>query len=426
MFIFYDLINLLLIILYLPAFLFKKKMHPGFSRRLGRYPAGLIFSDPVWIHAVSVGEMVNMRRLFQGLSAEFPAAQYVFSTVTPTGNSIAAKLARPQDAVTYLPLDLSFIVQRVLGRIRPRLFIIAETEFWPNLLSALHSRRVPVIIVNGRISDKAAKGYRLVRWVIAPLLRRISLFCMQSQRDADRVISLGARPDAVRVTGNMKYDQPVPAALQQDAGRKERLGIRPGEQCIVAGSTHRGEEMQVLRAFSLIARKNSRVRLIIVPRHPERSGEVESCVRRAGFEPVRVSRMTAPPVPERAVFIVDMIGELLSYYAIADAVFVGGSLIPHGGQNFLEPAFLDKPVIVGPSLFNFRDIARQFLDEKAAVLVRDCGELASAVEALLADGKQAAELVRAARSLIRRNAGATDRTLACIKEFVRAGQIMIQ
>ncbi|HOU35835.1 MAG TPA: glycosyltransferase N-terminal domain-containing protein, partial [Candidatus Omnitrophota bacterium] len=192
------------------------KFHPGFSRRLGIYPAsGRRFSRPIWIHAVSVGETVNMRRFFQGLCAEFPGEQYVLSTVTPTGNSIAAKFARPQDIVTYLPLDLSFIVNSVLERVGPRLFIIAETEFWPNLLSALHNRGVPVVIVNGRISDKAASGYRKVRWLIAPLLSRISLFCMQSSQDAERVISLGARPETVKVTGNMKFDQPVPDSLQQ-------------------------------------------------------------------------------------------------------------------------------------------------------------------------------------------------------------------
>jgi 3-deoxy-D-manno-octulosonic-acid transferase len=422
MFIFYDLINLLFIIMYLPVFLVKRKMHPCFSRRLGQYPKGLVFSRPVWIHAVSVGEMVNMRQLFLGLSAEFAAEQYVFSTVTPTGNKIAAGLARKNDVVTYLPLDLSGIVNSVLDRIQPRLFIIAETEFWPNLLTALHSRTVPVIIVNGRISDKAVAGYRRIRWIIAPLLQRVSLFCMQSRADADRVISLGARPDTVKVTGNMKFDQRVPASLKQDSRRKEQLGIQPGEQCLVAGSTHPGEETQLMRAFTQIAAKNPRVRLIIAPRHPERSAEVEACVRRHGFEPVRISKMTAPAAPQSGVFIVDTIGVLLSYYAIADVVFVGGSLIPHGGQNFLEPAFLNKPVVFGPSLFNFRDIARQFLDQRAAVLVNSADELAMAVETLLADRQKASDLVRAAQGLIQQNLGATERNLSYIKEFMRTGK----
>ncbi|HQJ14997.1 MAG TPA: 3-deoxy-D-manno-octulosonic acid transferase [Candidatus Omnitrophota bacterium] len=396
------------------------KFHPGFSRRLGIYPAsGRRFSRPIWIHAVSVGETVNMRRFFQGLCAEFPGEQYVLSTVTPTGNSIAAKFARPQDIVTYLPLDLSFIVNSVLERVGPRLFIIAETEFWPNLLSALHNRGVPVVIVNGRISDKAASGYRKVRWLIAPLLSRISLFCMQSSQDAERVISLGARPETVKVTGNMKFDQPVPDSLQQDTRIRERLGIRADEKCLVAGSTHPGEETQVMQAFSQIARNDSRVRLIIAPRHPARAPEVEACVRRHGFVPVRVSAMASPQSRKECVFIVDTIGELLSYYAVSDVVFVGGSLVSHGGQNFLEPAFLAKPVIVGPSLFNFRDIARQFLDQGAAVMVGNAGELSNAVRTLLADERKAAELVRQASRLIQENRGATERNLSYIKEFIR-------
>lgn len=416
----YDLINFIFIVIYLPVFILRGKFHPGFGRRLGIYPAdGRRFLHPVWIHAVSVGEMVNMRRFFQGLCADFPDEQYVFSTVTPTGNSIAAKLARPQDVVTYLPLDLSFVVNGVLKRVGPRLFIIAETEFWPNLLSALHNRGVPVAIVNGRISDRAASGYRKVRWLVAPLLSRISLFCMQSRQDADRVISLGARPETVKVTGNMKFDQPVPASLQQDCRRRERLGIGADEKCMVAGSTHHGEETQVLQAFSQIAANDPRVRLVIAPRHPARAPQVEACVRSHGFVPVRVSAMTAPRARRDCVFIVDTIGELLSYYAIADVVFVGGSLVSHGGQNFLEPAFLAKPVIVGPSLFNFRDIARQFLDQGAAVMVRNAGELSNAVRTLLADERKAAELVRQATRLIQENRGATERNLSYIKEFMR-------
>ena len=422
MFILYDLINLIFIVVYLPVFLLKKKMHPGFARRFGFYPKTALFSRPVWIHAVSVGEMVNMRQLFSGLSASFPDTQYVFSTVTPTGNRIASGLARTNDAITYLPLDLSFVVRSVLNRIRPRLFIIAETEFWPNLLSGLYRRGVPVIIVNGRISDRSIAGYMRLRWLLAPLLRTIALLCMQTQADADRVIMLGARPAAVKVTGNMKFDQRVPASLKQDDRRKKRLGIQPGEKCFIAGSTHPGEESQVMAAYKSLVAQNPRVRLVIAPRHPERSTAVEACVRQYGFEPACISKMNTPSASPSGVFIVDTIGELLSYYAIADVVFVGGSLVRHGGQNFLEPASLGKPVIVGPSLHNFKDIARQFLDRQAVVLVHNAEELARAVTLLLIDGRKAADVVQRAQQLIQQNVGATERNLSYIKDFMRSGK----
>jgi 3-deoxy-D-manno-octulosonic-acid transferase len=418
MVILYDLVNVLFIIISLPVFLFKKKMHPGFDRRLGVYPRTLEFRRPVWIHAVSVGEMVNMRRLFQGLCSFSPGSQFVFSTVTPTGNKIARSIARAQDFVTYLPLDISCIVNKVLNRVRPRVFIVAETEIWPNVLLALHRRGIPVIIVNGRISDKAISGYRKVRWLIAPLLRGVSIWCMQSEVDAQRIISLGARPETVKVTGNMKFDQHVVTSVAEGQELKRKLGLGREDECIVAGSTHPGEESQVMQAFQQVAAGSTSVRLLIAPRHPQRSLEVAECVRKYGFEPQLISRLNGPSPSGARVFIIDTIGELLSYYAIADVVFVGGSLIKHGGQNFLEPAFLGKPVIVGPSLHNFRDISRQFLCERAAVLVHNANELAHWMQVLLTDRQQAAGFVSRSQNIIARNLGATDRNISYIKEFM--------
>jgi 3-deoxy-D-manno-octulosonic-acid transferase len=416
----YDLINLLFVAAYLPVYLLKKKMHAGFERRLGFYPKDLRFSRPVWIHAVSVGEMINMRQLFAGLTALSPDTQFVLSTVTPTGNTIAAGMARKNDVVTYLPLDLSGIVRGVLDRVNPGLFIIAETEFWPNLLSCLKRRGVPVIIVNGRISDRSISGYMCFRWLLAPLLRGVTLLCMQTQADADRVIRLGARRESVKVTGNMKFDQRggIPAA-QQGIGAA-RLGLRPHEKLWVAGSTHPGEDDQVLAAYKTIVAQYPFVRLLIAPRHPQRAGDLEACIRRHGFEPVRVTQMKTPPAPGSVVFILDTIGELVAYYALADVVFVGGSLVKHGGQNFLEPAFLGKPVMVGPHLFNFRDIAGQFLDRRAMVLVHGADEMARAAGTLLTDAQEVRGLVSRAQELIRDNVGATGRNIGIIKDFMRA------
>jgi 3-deoxy-D-manno-octulosonic-acid transferase len=413
----YNLINILFIAIYLPIFFFKKKMHKGFSMRLGFLPKGFTFYSPIWIHAVSVGEIANMRQLFAGLAGAFPGKQFVFSTVTPTGNKIALSIARKHDAVIYLPLDLSWIVNSVLGRIKPSLFVIAETEFWPNMICALYSRKVPVIIVNGRISDRSVAGYGSIRWLIAPILRKVTLFCMQTQADAQRIISLGADPGAVKVTGNMKFDQRAAVSPEHRDQLKSQMNIRPEEKLLVAGSTHPGEEDQVVSAYTKIISQYPFVRLMIAPRHPERAAELEKTIRRYGLEPVRISGLKTSAPPGRCVFILDAIGVLVSYYSVADVVFVGGSLVKHGGQNFLEPAFLGKPVILGPYLFNFRDIARQFLDQRAAIMVRSADELSMAVSTLLTDKTQAGALVQRSQELIRRNQGATERNAAYIKEY---------
>ena len=413
----YNLINILFIAIYLPIFIFKKKMHRGFSMRLGILPKGFTFHRPVWIHAVSVGEMANMRQLFAGLAGSIPDKQFVFSTVTPTGSKIALSIARKQDAVIYLPLDLSWIINSVLERIQPSLFVIAETEFWPNLITALYCRKVPIVIVNGRISDRSVAGYGSIRWLIAPILRKVTLFCMQTEADAVRIISLGADPGAVKVTGNMKFDQRAAVSLEHRDRLQKQLNIRTDEKILVAGSTHPGEEDQVVSAYTKIISQYPFVRLLIAPRHPERAAELEKTIRRYGLESVRISVLKASECPDRCVFILDTIGELLSYYSLADVVFVGGSLVKHGGQNFLEPAFLGKPVIVGPHLFNFRDIARQFLDQRAAIMVRSADELSMAVSTLLTDKTQVDTLVQRAQELIRRNQGATERNAAHIKEY---------
>jgi len=242
---------------------------------------------------------------------------------------------------------------------------------------------------------------------------------MQSQHDADLIISLGARPETVKVTGNMKFDQTIAVSLKQDCYLRERLGIKPDEKCLVAGSTHPKEEAIVLEAFSMALQKYPRLRMIIAPRHPQRASEVEVCVRSYGFVPVRVSQAPACKAHKACVFIVDTIGELMSFYALADVVFVGGSLVNHGGQNFLEPAFLGKPVVVGPSLFNFRDIARQFFEQKAAIMVNNARELAETVESLLVDKNKALSMTQRAQALIQSNRGATERNLGYIKDLMR-------
>lgn len=418
----YDAASILIILAYLPRFLFGKKSHPGLSARFGKYPAAGSFRNPVWIHAVSVGEMAAMRGLSALIASEFPDKQQLLTTVTPTGNKIARTIARKSDIATYLPLDISFIVKKIVGRVKPCLCIIAETEFWPNLITALSNADIPIIIVNGRISDRSIGGYTRFRRFFAPILGKISLFCVQTEADAERFISLGAAPGSVKVTGNMKFDS-CPRMPGADPARLKRsLGIDLSSKVLVAGSTHPGEERYLMDAYEKVLKAFKGTRLVIVPRHPERGREVAELVERRGFKAVRLSCGSGGIPPKDSVLILDVIGRLLEFYSIADAVFVGKSLAGKGGQNFLEPAALGKPVIVGPSLFNFRDMARQFSDKKAFLVVRDPSELADGFLRILSSSGLSAGMVSRARELIDLNRGATRRNLAFIKEYMLKGK----
>ena len=419
MFIIYDLIFLLSAVFFIPFYLFKRKFHPGFSRRLGVLPKDLNLGRPIWIHAVSVGEAASLRKLLAELRLSYPDKKYVLSTVTPTGNKIFKGLAGQDDLVTYLPLDIGFIVKKVIDKVNPALFIIAETEIWPNLISYLAKKNIPILTANGRISDSSFGGYRLIKFLSKPILNKINLFCLQSERDAQRLSALGVAQDKIKVTGNMKFDAVI-LASEQGKGIKNKLGLAVQDRLLVAASTHPGEEEMILGAYQGLIKKNPHLKLLIAPRHPERASAVSELVEKLGFTAVRISLFNLKPETRdprtenrdpRTVFILDTIGELINYYAIADIVFVGGSLVQTGGHNILEPAALDKPVIFGPYMFNFRDIADLFLINKAAILVRDTQELREGIESLLGNHSLADSLVRNARKIITENRGATRKNL---------------
>ena len=353
----------------------------------------------------------------------------MISTVTATGNRIAATLAVPGDFVTYLPLDLSFIVGATLAKIDPLCLVIVETELWPNLIHAAARRRIPVFVVNARISDTSFRRYRLVRSLLAPLLNRVAVFCPQSVRDGERLALLGLDPSRIKVTGNMKFDITVRDydELRKDYHDYRRdFGIGSRERLLVAASTHQGEEQAVLESYRSLRGRFPELRLLIAPRHPERGAEIEELARRAGFQPVRVSSIVPAKgggaVPARGgdeIFILDTVGQLMYFYAIADIVFVGGSLAATGGHNILEPASLGKPILFGPHMFNFRDISSLFLAAGAARMVADQAALSSGIAELLADPAAAAALGNAARQIIAGNQGATRRNCEIIKGLLR-------
>lgn len=422
MFIVYDLIFLIFALVSLPGYLFKGRFHRGFGRRLGILPAGLKLERPVWVHAVSVGEALTVGGLLEELRKVFPGRKFVISTVTPTGNQIAARFAREGDLVTFLPFDLSFIVGRVLREINPALFVIAETEIWPNLICRLRSAAVPVVIVNGRISDSSFKGYLAVKFLLKPVLEKVSFFGVQSETDAARLLRLGVAKERIEVTGNMKFDA---AGLKIDAAElincRQSLGLRDADKLLVCGSTHRGEEEILLRIYSRLQQAFSGLKLLIAPRHPERAAEIARLAARDGFAPALLSRLdpqTPRPPHPRTIFILDNVGQLANFYAVADIVFVGGSLVKRGGHNILEPAFLERPILFGPHMSNFRDIAELFLRNNAALAAPGERELEAEIAGLLNNPRRCAELGAGARRLILDNQGATLRNVRNLRQVM--------
>lgn len=422
MFILYDFIYLIFVIFYLPVFFLKKKKYPGFRMRLGILPKDLNLESPIWIHAVSVGEAQAVRGLIEGLRVQYPGKKLVISTVTPTGNKIARSIAWQGDFVFYFPLDLSFIVKKVIARIKPSLFIIAETEIWPNIISYISASGIPIVLVNGRISDSSFRGYYCCKFILKPLLNKVNTFCMQTEQDAHRLIRLGVNPDKIKITGNVKFDlkdysDSNSASLPAGRDLKNRLGIKEFEKILVCGSTHPREEEIILGVYIKLLQEFKGLRLIIAPRHPERSNEISGLIKKSGLQFQFFSSLNPnlSSFKEEPVIIVDCVGQLLNFYAIADIVYIGGSLVKHGGQNILEPALFAKPILFGPHMFNFRNIADLFLKNRAALLVHNKSELQEKIKYLMTCNQAAAELGRQAKSLIGKNQGATQKTLEYIK-----------
>jgi 3-deoxy-D-manno-octulosonic-acid transferase len=410
MYLLYSIALALLAVAYLPVFLVRKVWRGGYPLALGQRFGFVPLApgpDRFWVHAVSVGEVMAAVPLVQALRHRWPATEVVISTVTATGARVArTRLADTAGAFVF-PLDFASATRRAVRRVRPRCFVALETELWPNLLRALAEAGVPAVLANGRISDRSFRRYHRVRGLFRRVLEHVSLFAMQSEEDARRIIALGARPDRVVVTGNLKMEAPPGDA---GAERLWRRLLHLGEERVwIAGSTHRGEEAQILDAFLALRRAGESLCLILAPRHPERVEEVETLARARGLEPMRRSRLA--PGPPDGPILLDTIGELAQLYAVADVIFVGGSLVPVGGHNVIEPALHAKPVVFGPHMGNFRDAAALLLTVDAAVQVADGAQLVPALRALLNDPEGRRRRGEAAWTAVRAHQGACERTL---------------
>ena len=385
------------------------KYRRGMGERFGDVAPWEGTAEPVWLHAVSVGEAMAAAPLARLLVSRHPAVPLIASTTTETGRAVAEQRI-PAARFVFFPLDFRWAAARALRRLRPRLVLLTETELWPNFLAACAQRRIPVVLINGRISPRSFPRYRLVRRWFGGVLQGVRLFCMQSAADADRILSLGAPADRVRVTGNLKYDLP---ALEQgaDVGAiRAGLGLSPECRLVIAGSIHRGEDEPVIEAFRSAAASRRDLCLLVAPRHPERLEEVERVLAKAGVPCVRRSRLPATPAREGGAILLDTMGELARLYAAASVVFVGGSLIPHGGQNILEPAAYGRPVLHGPHMGNFAEMRDRFQEAEAALQVADGPGLAEGLQLLLDDATRAERMGRAGRSIVEAQRGATGRT----------------
>ena len=403
----------------LPWFLWKAwangKYVGNVRERLGRVPAGVAGGPSIWVHAVSVGEILAARPLVAALKERFPRYRLVVSTTTRTGHAVARRQMAAAGALLYAPFDWPGPVRRTLAAVNPVLLVLVETEIWPNLIHEARRRGARVALVNGRISARSFGRYRRVRRWLARVLADVDLFLMQGQAHADRLEELGAPANRVRVLGNLKFDAPPPAALPEDLARL--LASRAGGPLWVAGSTVAGEEASVLRAFGVASERVPGLGLLLAPRHPERFGEVAALVEAAGFACQRRSARDAVWSPG-AVLLLDTLGELAHVYPIASVVFVGGSLVPAGGHNILEAAVAGRAVVVGPHMENFREIADTFRAEDAFVEVATAEALGHAVGGLLGDDARRQDLGERARSLVERNRGALQRTVDALADLV--------
>ena len=375
----------------------------------------------IWVHAVSVGEVRAVRKLLESLRHQYPGQPIVLSTITPTGQQLAKESSGLADHVFYFPFDFPGSIRRTLNKIDPTLVVIAETEIWPNFLRECRNRKIRVMMVNGRISDRSFPRYRWIRRWLKTILNDYSVLGMQSEVDRERIEILGAHPGKVQVFGNLKYDvlsllQPLESNLAQLLRKSQPLWIAASTTAVGTADPS-NEEEQVLAAFSQLRQRHPTLKLLIAPRHPERFQTVEQLVVARGFQCVRRtaqngSHAGATQPPFNDVLLLDTIGELASTFSYASVVFMGGTLVPRGGHNILEPAAAARAIVYGPHMENFREISSLFLDADAAIQVQNADELVSAVDRLLNDAPASAVLGEKARGIVERNTGATNRVMS--------------
>ena len=423
MYVLYSVLSVVALAIASPFLAYQAVRHRKYVRslrqRLGYLPLSFNIDgdESIWIHAVSVGETLTARALIGELKTRYPGLKLFLSTTTMTGHEVARALT-DIDGVFYFPLDWGFTVRRTLDVVRPRLFIMMETEIWPMLLRECRERGVATMLVNGRISKRSFARYTFVRRFFRRVLDDVERFCMQSEEAARRIVALGADPARVVVTGSLKFDSLDWPGVGPHGQSRDRVlryfRLSPGRPVVIAASTLRGEDQAALEAFRRVQARWPDALLIVAPRHPERFEEVTRLAAEEGFRVVRRTGLPVDQSPDADVVVLDTIGELARLYQIASVVFVGGSLVDAGGHNILEPAMFGKAIVFGPHMHNFAEISAEFLRGSAAVQVSSTRELGECLVDLVGDGVRRASLGAAARAIVEGNRGAKARTMAVI------------
>ena len=422
----YNLVFPVVFTLMLPKFIVRMVRRGGygshFEQRLGHFgrntKARLRETRRIWVHAVSVGEIFVALRLIRAWRAANPDLRFALSTTTSTGHRIARKHLDERDVLFYFPVDLPPIVAKVLRIVNPLHLVLVEGELWPNLVRQADRRGVPVSLVNGRMSDKSFRGYRLLRPLTADVLRRIDPLCVQGETDAERLRELGAPPDNIHVVGTAKFDvvERDPDAERQARDILRRAGVPADALVLLGGSTWPGEEEILCSLYRRLRSRFPRLFLVLAPRHVERAPEVIRCLEKHGLRWLRRSAVgEEPPAEPPEVLFLDTTGELARFYAAANIAFVGKSLTAKGGQNPIEPAIYGKPILVGPHMENFPAVMPRFLEREAILQVNDAAELEAAVERLLSDEAFRRELGRRAAEVVEANRGAVERTVRLLE-----------
>ena len=420
----YSVLVLIVAVIASPWFIYQavryKKYVGSLGQRMGYLPVSFnIDGDAsIWIHAVSVGEVLTARPLISDLKRRYPNLRMFLSTTTMAGQQLARRNIQNVDAVFYFPFDLGFVVRRTLDLVRPKLFIMMETEIWPNLLRECRERGIKTAVVNGRLSARSYPRYRMIRPMMRRVLEHNDKFLVQSEESARRFIDLGADPARVVVTGSLKFDSLELSSTALQARARDRVlryfRVAASRPVIVSGSTMKGEEASVLRAFRRVRVASPNTLLVLAPRNPERFAEAEQLARAEGWKVARRSDLAVDAEPRVDIVILDTIGELATVYQIATIVFVGGSLVATGGHNVLEPAVFGKPIVFGPHMENFLEIADAFVSNGAGVQLSSEAELEEAFLSLMSDPVRRARLGAAARALVEANRGANDKSVTVL------------
>lgn len=402
----------------LTRLLIKSRNLPAYRKRLlerfgfFKMPSGL--QNGIWIHAVSVGETIAARPLVAALQKQYSRLSLVITSTTPTGSERVIRLF-PTAFHVYLPYDLPDAVQRFLNQIKPKIGILLETELWPNLLAICSKKQIPLLLINARLSSQSFHAYSKISCLTQAMLKQVRGIGIQNEIYKQRFKKLGAIPSTLHVTGNLKFDLSIDDGLQDEARRlRSCWGGRP---VWIAASTHEGEETIILGAFKQIQKSFPESILILCPRHPERFTEVFSEIKSHGFVGYKRSSTTLPP-KDIEIYLADTMGELMALYAASDVVFVGGSLVPTGGHNLLEPVALGIPTLSGPYTHNFTEIVLLLTEKKAITIVSNQSALAEAVVMLLQNPAQRQRVALAGKEIIAENRGAVNRSLALIRQFL--------